>query len=302
MKIKFNFKEMIPLIIALAVLVIAVPVRVAQYLTIIDAKTGFFNEINFSVVLLYVVLGAGLVLGLVIPFFRHKTLKPAPLATKSVGFTVVSLIMAITLIIDSAIQLMNYFDMFTAATGYIGKTVSEYVAMQGGTILMLQAITGALSAVYFFVSGVTIGLGNSDSSKYKVFALLPTVWCIFRLLYRFKRTISFVNVSDLLLELFCIVFSMMFLFALAQVNSKIDIKEKGDDLMQSVYWKIFGYGIPAAVFALVCFLPRFILLVTGNSDHINSQYNVNVSDFGFAVFTIYTCISALKAKETAIEE
>ncbi|MCQ2484297.1 MAG: hypothetical protein MJ168_03060 [Clostridia bacterium] len=302
MKLKFNFKEMMPLVIALAVLVIAVPVRVAQYLTIIDAKTGFFNEINFSVVLLYVVLGAGLVLGLVIPFLRHKTLKPAPLATKSVGFTVVSLIMAITLIIDSAIQLMNYFDMFTAATGYIGKSVSEYVAMQGGTILMLQAIIGALSAIYFFVSGVTIGLGNSDSSKYKVFALLPTVWCIFKLLYRFKRTISFVNVSDLLLELFCIVFSMMFLFALAQVNSKIDIKEKGDDLMQSVYWKIFGYGIPAAVFALVCFLPRFILLVTGNSDHINSQYNVNVSDLGFAVFAIYTCISALKAKETAIEE
>lgn len=302
MKIKINIKEMIPLLIALGVLVIAVPVRIAQYLTIIDAKTGFYNEINFSVYFLYFILGAGLILGLVIPFLRHKTIKPAPLSTKSVGFTAVSLVMAITLIIDSAVQLMTYFDMFTAASGYMGKSVSEYVAMQGGTILLLQAVFGALSAIYFFVSGVTIGLGNSDSSKYKIIALFPTVWCIFRLLYRFKRTISFVNVSDLLLELFFIVFSMMFFFALAQVNSKIDIKDKGDDLMKSVYWKIFGYGVPAAVLALVCFLPRAILVITGNSDHINSQYSVNISDLGFAVFTVYTCISALKSKETASEE
>lgn len=299
---KINVKERLPLLVAFAVLVIAVPVRVAQYLTIIDSKTGFYNEINFSVYLLYFVLGLGLIFELVIPFVRHKTLRPAVLSTKSVGFTVVSLIMSITLIIDSAVQLMAYFDLFSNAVGIPGKTISEYVASQGGTLLMLQAVIGALSAIYFFVSGVTIGLGNSDSSKYKILALLPTVWCIFKLLYRFKRTISFVNVSDLLLELFFIVFSMMFLFALAQVNSKIDIKEKGDELISSVYWKIFGYGIPAAVLGIVCFLPRFILLATGNKDHINAMYPVNVSDFGFAVFTIYTCISALKSKEPVSEE
>lgn len=302
MKEKFNIKNLIPLLIAFAVLIIAVPIRVGQYLKIIDASTGFYNEINLSVYILYFVLGAGIVLGLVIPFIKHKALKPVTLSTKSIGFTAVSLIMAVTLIVDSASQLLDYFDLFGAVGAAPGQDINAYVASQGGTLLLLQAVFGALSAVYFFVTGVTIGLGNSDSSKFKVIALLPTLWCIFKLLYRFKRTISFVNVSDLLLELFYIVFSMMFFFALAQINSKIDINEKGSELISSIYWKIFGYGVPAALLALVCFIPKLVLLISGSSDHINSQYPIYISDLGFAVFTIYTCITALKAKENTTEE
>lgn len=297
MKTKFDIKKFAPLLIAFAVLVIAVPVRVGQYLKIIDATTGFYNTIDISVYIVYAVLVIGMLCGLVIPFIRHKSLKPVSLSVKSVGFTAVSLVMAVTLIIDSAAQLLDYFELFSSASAYMGQSVNQYISSQGGTLLLLQALFGALSAVYFFITGVTIGLGNSDSSKYRLIALLPTLWCIFKLLYRFKRKISFVNVSDLLLELFFIVFSMMFFFVLAQVNSKIDIKEKGDDLMKSVFWKIYGYGVPAAILGLICFLPRLILIVTGNSDHINAQYPLNFSDFGFAVFAVYTCISGLKAKE-----
>lgn len=302
MKIKFDIKKLLPLIIAFAVTVIAVPVRVGQYLKIIDASTGFYNEINASVYILYAVLIIGLVSGLVLPFLKHKSIRPVSLSVRSIGFTVISLVMAVTLIIDSATQLLSYFELFSSASAYMGQSVSQYISSQGGTLLLLQAISGALTAVYFFITGVTIGLGNSDSSRFKVIALLPTLWCIFRLLYRFKRTISFVNVSDLLLELFLIVFSMMFFFALAQVNSKIEISGKDDDLMQSVFWKIYGYGIPAVILALVCFLPKLILIITGNSDHINSHYPLYISDFGFAVFTIYTCITGLKAKENTSED
>ncbi len=302
MKTKIDIKKFAPLIIAFAVLVVAVPVRVAQYLKIIDASTGFYNTVDFSVYLLYAVLIIGMLCGLIIPFMKHKSMKPVSLSVKSIGFTVVSLIMAVTLIIDSASQLLSYFELFSTASAYMGMPVGDYISTQGGTLLLLQAIFGALSAVYFFVTGVTIGLGNSDSSKYKLMALLPTLWCIFRLLYRFKRKISFVNVSDLLLELFFIVFSMMFFYALAQVNSKIDIKEKGDDLMKSIFWKIYGYGVPAAILALICFLPRLILIATGNSDHINSQYPVCISDLGFAVFAIYTCISGLKSNNNTNAE
>lgn len=296
-----NMNKTIPLFAALAALLIAVPLRIYQYSKIINPETGFYDKIDASVFVLYIILGIAVVIGLVVPFLRHASVKPVPLSNKSVGFAVVSLLMAICLIIDSASQLMDYFELYSANQMLSNQAMKQLISVQGGTLLLLQAAFGAFSAVYFFVTGITIGLGNSDSSKFRILALVPTVWCIFRLLYRFKRTISFVNVSDLLLELFLIVFSMMFFFALAQVNSKIDSFSDGGSTVQSVFWKIYGYGIPAALFAVVCFLPRFILRATGKPALINPSYGVNFSDFSFAVFTLYTCLTAVRADKEAIE-
>ena len=301
MKNKIDFKNYTSLFVALAAVIIAVPLRIAQYYKIIDASTGFYNETDITVYALYAISVICIAVSLVVPFLKHKSLKPAPLSVKSTEFMIVSLIMAITLIIDSASQLMSFFNLFSDSA-MVNVDIKSYISAQGGTLLLMQAIFGAVSALYFFVSGVTIGLGNADSSKYKILALVPVAWCIFRLLYRFKRTISFVNVSDLLFELFLIVFTMMFFFALAQVNSKIDVNGDGQNMLQSVYWKIFGYGIPAAFFAIVCFLPRFILLITGSADHINTHYPVSYCDLGFAVFAIYTCISGIKANTKSNEE
>ena len=302
MTYKFDFKKMWPLLAVLAAAVVAIPLRVAQYIKYIDASTGFFNEINASVIIFYVLVAAAAVIGFAMPLIRRKDLKPAPIAFKSVQFTVVSLIMAVTLIVDSAVQLMNYFDLVSLGSIQAAGSIKEYLSAQGATLLLLQALSGAATAVYFFVSGVTVGLGNADISKYKVISLVPVLWCIFRLLYRFKRTISFVNVSDLLLELFMIVFSMMFFFAVAQINSKIDINEKGSELINSLFWKVFSYGIPAAVFAVVCFIPRFVLLLTGNKEFINTHYPVCFGDIGFIVYAVFTCITALKANTGADDE
>lgn len=298
---KDEIKGAFPLLIALAALIIAVPLRIYQYAKIIDPQTGFFNEINISVYIFYIVLGVASAAGIIIPFIRHNSMKLVPVSSKSVGFTVVSLFFAVTLIIDSASQLMDYFELYSVDLTYTTQTLKEYITAQGGNILLIQAILGGLSAVYFFVTGVTIGLGNSDSSKYKLLALAPSLWCIFKLLYRFKRTISFVNVSDLLLELFLAVFSLMFLFTLAYYNSKIDSYDE-NSTFKNIFWKIYGYGVPTAVIALAVFLPRFIVVITGNSAYLNEHYGVNYSDFALAIFAVYTCISTIKAEnKTNIE-
>jgi len=301
MKNRLDIKNYAAFFIALAAIIIAVPLRIIQYFKLIDATTGFYNEINATVFVLYGVLTISLVAGLVFPFLKRNSFRPAPLSVKSTAFAVVSLIFAVTLIIDSASQLMAFFDLFQDPA-LMTRDLKEFLNEQGGSLLAIQAVLGALSAVYFFASGVTIGLGNGDSAKFKILALVPVLWSIFRLLYRFKRTISFVNVSDLLLELFLIVFSMMFFFAVAQINSKIDINGDGTKPLMTVYWKIFGYGIPAVVFAVICFLPRFILLITGNSDHINTHYPVSYCDFGFAVYAIFTCITGIRANTVNNED
>lgn len=283
MKTDNSLTYKIPLFSALLAVLIAVPLRVYQYFKIIDPETGFYNNVDFSVYIMYFILGASMIISIIMPYLKHKDMIPVSVCKKDPGYLAVSLIMAVGVIIDSAIMLVNYFELYSDGMASVYQTTSQYISNQGGTILLIQAILGIVAAVYFFVSGLTVGIGTSDGSKLKVLALAPTVWCIFRLLYRFKRTISFTNVSDLMLELFMIVFSMMFFLAFAQVIAKVD--------GQTVFWKIFSYGVPAATFALVCFIPRLIVIITGHADMLSKHYSLHISDITFAIFVAYNLIT-----------
>lgn len=284
----------IPLLAALAAVLIAVPLRVYQYFKIIDPETGFYNSVDFSVYIMYIILGAAMVISIVMPYLKHKEMMPVSVCKKNPGYLAVSLIMAVGVIIDSAIMLVDYFELYSESVNAIYQTTSQYISNQGGTILLIQAITGIIAAIYFFISGITVGVGSSDGSKLKVLALAPTVWCIFRLLYRFKRTISFTNVSDLMLELFMIVFSMMFFLAFAQVTAKVD--------SQAVFWKIFSYGIPAAIFAVVCFIPRLIVIITGRGDMLSQHYTLHMCDITLAVFISYNLITRARTLKAAAKK
>lgn len=293
MKNKTDIIYKLPLFVSLLALLVAVPLRVYQYFKVLEPETGFYSSNDISVYVMYILLGASMLLSVLIPLINKKKLITVTSVKKSPAFLVFSLILAVTIIIDSAGQLMNYFDLYDAASA-AGGTVTEYVKNQGGTFLLLQAVSGAVAAVYFFVSGLSVSLGNSDGSRLKILGLTPVLWYIFKLLYRFKRTISFTNVSDLMLELFAIVFLMMFFFALAQTVAKIDA--------QTVFWKIFAYGVPAAMFALMCFLPRFIVMIIGKTELLNTHYGVSYSDLGVAAYIIYNLLSRMKARTADSEE
>lgn len=293
MKNKSDIIYKFPLLASLCALLIAVPLRVYQYFKVLEPETGFYSKTDFSVYAIYILLGAAMIIGVVIPLINKKKMITVSSVKKSPVFLAISLILAVTIIIDSAGQLMSYFDLYDVANSS-GTAITDYVKKQGGTLLMLQAVSGAIAAVYFFVSGLSVGLGNSDGSRLKILALTPVLWCIFKLLYRFKRTISFVNVSDLMLELFEIVFLMLFFLALAQTVAKIDA--------DAVFWKIYGYGIPAAMFALICFLPRVIVMIVGKSELLNSHYGVSFSDLGVAIYIIYNLLSRAKAQTNEPEE
>lgn len=293
MKNKTDIIYKLPLFVSLLALLTAVPLRVYQYFKVLEPETGFYSSNDISVYVMYILLGAAMLLSVLIPLINKKKLITVTSVKKSPVFLAFSLILAVTIIIDSAGQLMGYFDLYDAASA-AGGTVTEYVKNQGGTFLLLQAVSGAVAAVYFFVSGLSVSLGNSDGSRLKILGLTPVLWYIFKLLYRFKRTISFTNVSDLMLELFAIVFLMMFFFALAQTVAKIDA--------QTVFWKIFAYGVPAAMFALMCFLPRFIVMIIGKSELLNTHYGVSYSDLGVAAYIIYNLLSRMKARTADSEE
>lgn len=285
----------IPFIASLAALLVAVPIRVYQYLKLINPTTGFFDETDFSIFVLYAILALAMLICIVISYINHKSLQPVAIGKSSKVFLAVSLLMALGTAIDCVSLIAEFSDLADKAPINISREfLFEYISSQGGTLTLIEAVFAGISAFYFVLSGL-LSVNNNDSKpRFKILALSPVVWCVFRLLYRFKRTIAFINVSDLFIELFSIVMAMVFFLALAQIRSKIDA--------DSIFWKIYAYGLPAAVLALVCFVPRLILVVTGNSDMINPLHSLRISDLTFAVYAIYICVSATKAEPKRISE
>lgn len=284
----------IPFIVSLAALLVAVPLRVYQYLKLINPTTGFFDETDFTIYILYGILAIALLVCFVVSYINHKAIQPVSIGKGSKVFLAVSLIMALGVAIDCVGLISDFTALADKAPTHLSREqFFDYVSAQGGTLTLLEAVFAALSAFYFVISGLS-SLNNDEKPKFKILALSPVVWNVFRLLFRFKRTIAFVNVSDLFIELFAIVMAMVFFLALAQIKSKIDA--------ENIFWKLYAYGLPAAILALVCFVPRIILLVSGQADYINPLHTVSVSDLTFAVYAIYICISATKAEPKKIED
>lgn len=292
LKNKSNLVQKISVLAVLASLIICVPLRVYQYFKLINPATGFYDKSGLSIVIVYILLAAATVICIGFSYFKHKSIQTVTIGKNSKIFFALSIVMAIGVAVDTFGMLFDYMNLYTTkVSGFI--SISDYVASQGGTLMLLQAIFGAISVIFFLVSGLS-ALNKGTTLKLRILALAPVIWCVFKLLFRFKRTISFINVSDLLLELFAIVFSMMFFLAYAQVKSTIEA--------ESVFWKLFAYGLPAAMFTLICFLPRFILAITGNADKLNVLYPANLSDLTFAIYSVYICISSVKAEKGEIAE
>ena len=278
----------IPFFAVLAAILIAVPLRVYQYAKLINPSTGFFDEKDFSVIVVYGILAVAMIICIVLPYLSHKSIPTVTVGKNSKVFLAVSLIMAAGAVISGVDLITDFIDLISNAPRYLDRDgLSAYISAQGGTLLIAEGFFAALSGFHFLISGLS-ALNENTVSKFKILALSPVVWCVFRLLYRFKRTIAFTNVSDLFIELFAIVFAMVFFLAFAQIRSKIDAED--------IFWKIYAYGLPAAMFALVCFIPKLILLVTGKSELINPLHPVCISDLTFVVYAIYVCISSSKAE------
>lgn len=278
----------IPFFAVLAAILIAVPLRVYQYAKLINPSTGFFDEKDFSVIVVYGILAVAMIICIVLPYLSHKSIPTVTVGKNSKVFLAVSLIMAAGAVISEVDLITDFIDLISNAPRYLDRDgLSAYISAQGGTLLIAEGFFAALSGFHFLISGLS-ALNENTVSKFKILTLSPVVWCVFRLLYRFKRTIAFTNVSDLFIELFAIVFAMVFFLAFAQIRSKIDAED--------IFWKIYAYGLPAAMFALVCFIPKLILLITGKSELINPLHPVCISDLTFAVYAIYVCISSSKAE------
>lgn len=260
-------------IIFVAAAIIALPMRVFQSFSLIEGGTGFYTEDNWSIGVLYAVLIIAVLAILLLGIAKRKKLDFSLEAVKRPGLSWLSLIAACGIMLDA-------YNCFTGIMS-VDETVtmSENAAFDSSKlILAAEGIFAVISAIYFIMLWLTYLKGKTNGAELRLLALAPVIWNIFRLVARFMRTISYIRVPELLFEMIAIAFLILFFNAFAQVNTGLG--EKNGE------WRIGAYGLSAALMALICFIPRMILTVSGNTDLLYSQSTLQFCDIGIALFII----------------
>ncbi len=287
-KSKFGINAKFLLGIFSAAIILVLPLRVYQYLYIIEPGTGFYEKTNFSIPLMYALLlfFSGVIF--LTAWMKRKATFYKNTARKKPVLAITSFIVAITMIVDAAIESGRYSALYNGVqqnSGYdIAMTGTAGGLMKSGVLpLLFEVIFAILASLFFTIMGLNYLTAKSDGSHYKLLAITPLAWCICRILHRFMRTISFIKVSDLFYELFMLVFLMLFFMAFAQLISRVN--HTGTD------WKLFAFGLPAALLCLLCFVPRIAMLMMGRGEILADLSPPEYCDFAIALFIVAFLIS-----------
>ncbi len=275
---------------------ISLPLRTVQFFNIIEfGGSGFYTYIDWSVYALGIVIAAAIIAFLVLGVSKRKKLGYEREIKSTPVFGIFSLIAAAGTFIDGISCAMKFSSDFDPiiVRDYSGvPTWNTDKLIFGG-----EAVFAVLSAIFFLALGLSALRSKTNGSEHKLISLAPVLWCIVRMIFRFSRTISYLKVSDLTFELLMLAFSILFFMAFAQVNSQIGAK--------NLEWKLAGYGLPAALLALICFVPRLIVTISGESALLYEHSLVDVCDLTTALFmivTVFTKLTDRAEKEETPEE
>lgn len=277
-------------IIFIAALILALPLRIYQYVSgVIEPVTGFFAETDFSVYALYGVVILATVAVLALGFLSRKKLNYDISAQKNPVLGATSAFVALGIILDTAFSV----DVAGAIEAVSAGTNASSPEATTNLVVLAQAVFSLLSALFFAVLCITSFMGKTFASEFRLLSLAPVLWAMLRMVSRFMRTISFTRVSELLFEMFMLAFMIMFFMNFAQCNSKVNDKDCA--------WKLASYGLPAALLAFICFVPRVLLALTGKGDTIYAESTIEVSDLAVALFAVATVITKLTDKAPEIQ-
>lgn len=256
-----------------ATLLAAIPLRTVQLFTNMESHTGFFEEVNWTVYAVYGVFAVAAVVLAVLPALSGKRPASRPVVRKNKALAVGAFAFAAGIAYDVAYSLVK---IVRTADGVTAKTLLTALFTNGIFALLLQVICGAAACIFMVLLGLSYTGEKATYGEYRLLALMPLFWTMFRLVARFMTKISFTMVSELLLELAMLCFMMLFLLSFARVSAQIS--QKGE------MKKVFCFGLPAAFFALTIGVTRLICTVGGRADLLADGFPFSLADLGFGLF------------------
>ena len=78
--------QRIPFFAVLAAVLIAVPLRVYQYLKLINPSTGFYDTNDFSIIVVYGILAIAMVVCIALSYINHKSIQTVTIEKYSKTF------------------------------------------------------------------------------------------------------------------------------------------------------------------------------------------------------------------------
>lgn len=260
----------IPFIFFISALV-GIVLRSFQMLKFIDSETGFYTGGKFVTVILYGVIFACFLTFCVKAFLSAESEKIQVQGIKNKPLGIATFVFSVSLVFD-------FLSGFSASGDAELAYDFKGLMLTGTMPRFLQSIFALVSAVYFIIVAKDFIKGTSKASKHRVLATMPIGWAGFRMVCRFVRQISFVKVSDLLLELLMLALMLLFFMAFAQVASGV--------YSDGFRWRIPSFGASAALIAATLSVPRLIFTLVNFERYINSQHTFQITDFAFVIFAL----------------
>lgn len=274
-----------------ALSVVCIALRTYQMFTCIEPVTGFNVGPQWLMILLYVLLFGGCLAFCVISYLSKDTAELQPMGIKSSSVSVLAFLMAFQFLVD---WISNVFGGADTLSG-TGTAEGGFKTLMASGLLTgtLQGIFAFFSMIYMVIFAFDMRKGTAVASKFKILALAPAGWASVRLVGRFITQISFLEISDLFLELVMLSFTAMFFMSFAQVSSGVN--------STGFSWRLCGFGYSAALIASTLFISRGAVSVIKGSEVLNPSLLANTQDLAFAVFAV-VLISEMLKKSRVNEE
>jgi len=285
MKKKISFlklKWLLPLFaIAFAV---SVPLRLYEYFSVLEPKTGFFTSINWAVYALYAVLIVYALICCFISFFASETVESKMPEGKNRLLGVVSFVFAAAFVVEAVLSISDFAEkLFGYYNGNQDISLWKYITASGYLPILIGIIFSLFSIIYFIVFGMSYFAGRNTFQDSKLLALSPMLWAVCRMITDLMRPINYAKVSELLIEMFAFVFLMLTFLSFARVSSQLS--EKGE------MRKLFAFGFTASLLCLVCSVPRGVLVLIGQSAKLADDYKFDITLFASSVFlTVFVAV------------
>ena len=275
MKIIGRFKKLnplLPLYIISGLLCLAVPFRTYQLLFITENTTGFYKNVDWSVYAIYGLAALAILVSIVIVnLAKNVPSSRDEIKKKNIFLSISSILFSFGIIIDSVFALVSIIAGTASAENF--------------TSVVVETVFGVLAAIYFMLFGISHFDGRTTYFQYRFLALAPLAWTTGRIIIRFMKKIAYVNVADLMLELFILAGMMIFFLSLARISSGLSNEKSMRSLFASGYVCIF--------FCVLANVPRIVLMLTGNSKYIPIEYPLSVCDLTFALFVTSYIVNAM---------
>lgn len=254
-------------------LLAAIPLRTVQLFTNMENYTGFFEEVDWTVYVVYAVFAVAAVVLAVLPALSAKLPASRPVVQKNKALALGAFAFAAGIAYDVALGLVK---VLRTVNGVTAKTVLTVLFTNGIFALILQILCGIAACIFMVLVGLSYTGERATYGEYRLLALMPLFWTLFRLVARFMTKISFTMVSELLFELAMLCFMMLFLLSFARISAQIS--QKGE------MKKAFCFGLPAAFFALTVGATRLICTVGGRAELLADGFPFSLADLGFGIF------------------